>query len=109
MKAAIRKELILKVMKALAERGAVGQGLAFDIGGTDNSGFLKLDRGYAADKQVCLGTAVVRNGDDHLVQHFFHYEANMDEMKKWLLDPRNADGIIGSLTELSDRVDKGFD
>ena len=108
MKAFISRELILKAMELLAGR-SIGQGVTFDIDGTNNRGFLKLEKGYASDKQVCMKTAAVQNGDDHLVQHFLHYAANMDEMRSWLLDESNADEIIKSLTELSARVDKGFD
>ena len=108
MKAFISRELILKAMEVLTDR-SVGQGVTFDIDGTNNRGFLKLEKGYTPDKQICMKTAVVQNGDDHLVQHFLHYAENMDEMRSWLLDESNADEIITSLTELSARVDKGFD
>lgn len=108
MKAFISRDLILEAMELLADQ-SIGQGLTFDIDGTNNRGFLKLEKGYTSDKQVCLKTATVRNGDDHLVQHFLHYAANMDEMRSWLLDESNADGIIKSLIALSARVDKGFD
>ncbi len=108
MKAFISRELILKAMELLADR-QIGQGVTFDIDGTNNRGFLKLEKGYTPDKQICMKTAVVQHGDDHLVQHFLHYAENMDEMRSWLLDESNADGIITSLTELSVRVDKGFD
>ena len=108
MKAFISRELILKAMEVLADR-RIGQGVTFDIDGTNHRGFLRLEKGYTPDRQICMKTAVVQSGDDHLVQHFLHYAANMDEMRCWLLDESNADGIITSLTELSARVDQGFD
>ena len=54
-------------------------------------------------------TGVVARDDDHLVRHFFHSAPSLDELKSWFKNPDNADGIIASLQELSDRVDKGFD
>ena len=108
MKTMIPKELILKAMEILADRN-VGQGVAFDLAGTDQCGFLKLEKGYGPGREICLKTAAVENGDDHLVQHFYHYAGSPDEMKRWLLDARNADGILESLQQLSDRVAQGFD
>ncbi len=108
MKTFISRELIVRAMELLADR-RIGQGVTFDIDGTGNRGFLELEEGYASDSQICMKTAVVQNGDDHLVQHFLHYAENMGKMRSWLLDESNADGIIRSLTELSARVDKGFD
>ena len=72
-------------------------------------GILRLQKGYKLGAQICFSTGVYAKGDDHLVQHFLHYTASMDEMRSWLLDESNADEIINSLTELSARVDKGFD
>lgn len=108
MKAMIPKELILKAMKVVSDQN-VGQGISFDIAGTDHLGFLKLEKSYSPDRAICLKTAVVQNGDDHLVQHFFHYAENMEEMKNWLLEPCHVDEIIESLQQLSARVDQGFD
>ena len=108
MKAVIPRVLILRAMEYVAERN-IGQGISFDIRGTDNIGFLKLERGFAPDRQVCLKTAVVRNGDDHLVQHFYHDTADLEGMRAWLRDPDNAEGIMESLQQLSGRVDQGFD
>lgn len=59
--------------------------------------------------RICLSTGAVSPGDDHLVQHFLHYAADMEEMGAWLRDESNADAIIDSLKQLSARVDKGFD
>ena len=107
MKAMIPKELVLKAMEVLAAR-SVGQSVTFSIDGTDHRGFLTLEEGYLSDKGVCLRTAVVQSGDDHLVQHFLHDAGSLSEMKDWLLDPSNADIIIESLQQLSARVAKGF-
>ena len=104
----ISRELIVKVMGILADKN-VGFSVQFPIAGTDNNGLLRLEKGYKPDAQVYLTTGAVANGDDHLIQHFFHHTATMEEMSTWLRDDGNADGLIRSFTELSDRVDEGFD
>ena len=104
----ISRELILKVMGILADKD-IGCSVRFPISGTGNFGLLRLEKGYTSDAQVYLTTGAVADGDDHLVQHFFHHTASMEEMSAWLRDAGNADGLIKSFTELSDRVDEGFD
>ena len=104
----ISRELILKVMGILAEKD-IRCGVRFPIAGTDNDGLLRLEKSYSPGAQVCLTTGAVARNDDHLVQHFLHHTATLDEMSAWLRDAENVDGIIKSLTQLSDRVDQGFD
>ena len=104
----ISRELILKVMGILADKD-IGCSVQFPISGTDNFGLLRLEKGYTPDAQVYLTTGAAANGDDHLVQHFLHHTATLEEMSAWLRDAGNADGLIKSFTELSGRVDKGFD
>jgi len=108
MKANIPKKLVLAAMEYLTDK-PIGHGICFDIAGTDNEAILRLEKGYTADAQVYLTTGAVAKGDDHLVRHFFHSAPSMDEMKKWLQNPDNAEGIIDSLHQLSERVDQGFD
>ena len=108
MKAGISKELVLKSMEILAEKH-VGHSVLFGIGGTANDAVLRLEKGYRPDAQVYLTAGAVARGDDHLVQHFLHHAPSMEEMKTWLLDAENAAVIVDSLSQLSDRVDQGFD
>ena len=103
----ILKKLVFAAMNFLEDK-AVGQGVRFDIPGTDNEGFLRLDRGYGP-APVVLITAAVPRGDDHVVQHFYHYAASFEEMRAWLRDVNNAEGILKSLKELSARASEGFD
>ena len=102
------RELVAFAMGKLAEAD-IGHQVYFDLPGDRNEGILRLQNSYKPGAQVCFTTGAVAKGDDHLVQHFLHYAANMEEMRSWLLDESNADEIIKSLTELSARVDKGFD
>ena len=102
------RELVVYSMARLAETDVMHQ-VSFSLINEQNDGILRLQKGYKPDAQICLSTGAVAKGDDHLVQHFLHYAANMDEMRNWLLDENNADEIIKSLTDLSARVDKGFD
>ncbi len=104
----ISRKLILNVMRILADKD-IGCSVRFQIAGTDNFGLLRLEKGYTPDTQVYLTTGAVANGDDHLVQHFLHHTATMEEMSRWLRETGNADVLIKSFTELSDRVDEGFD
>ena len=108
MKTTISREIILGVMKYLADK-QVGDGIWFEIPQTNNNAILKIEKGYSADSRVCLTTGVVARDDDHLVRHFFHFAATIEDLRTWLQDPDNADGLIVSLQELSDRVDQGFD
>ena len=108
MTKAILKKLILASMDYLKDK-AVGQGIRFDIPGTDNEGFLRLDKGYSPDTPVVLITAAAPKGDDHAVQHFYHYASNLEEMQAWLRNVNNAEGILASLKELSARASEGFD
>ena len=102
------RELVAFAMEKLAETD-IGHQVCFDLPGGRNEGILRLQNGYKPGARICFSTGAVAKGDDHLVQHFLHYAADMDEMRSWLLDESNADEIIKSLTELSARVDKGFD
>jgi hypothetical protein len=101
------RELVVYSMGVLAEQDVRHQ-VIFTLPGNQNDGILRLQKGYKPDEQICFSTGAVAKGDDHLVQHFLHYAANMKEMSVWLRDARNADGIIDSLKQLSSRVDKGF-
>lgn len=102
------KELVIFSMEKLSETDVKHQ-VIFTLPGDRNDGILRLQSGYKPDEQICFSTGVVARGDDHLVQHFLHYAADMKEMSAWLRDAQNADGIIESLMQLSARVDKGFD
>ena len=102
------RELVVYSMARLAETDVMHQ-VSFSLLTEQNDGILRLQKGYKPEAAVCFSTGAVAKGDDHLVQHFLHYTANMEEMRSWLLDESNADEIIRSLTELSARVDKGFD
>ena len=102
------RKLVVYSMARLAETDVMHQ-ISFSLLNERNDGILRLQKGYKPDAQICLSVGAVAKGDDHLVQHFLHYAANMDEMRSWLLDESSADEIIKSLTELSARVDKGFD
>ena len=102
------RELVVYSMARLAETDVMHQ-VSFSLINEQNDGILRLQKGYKPDAQICLSTGAVAKGDDHLVQHFLHCAANMGEMRNWLLDESNADEIIKSLTDLSARVDKGFD
>ena len=75
----ISRELILKVMGILADKD-IGCSVRFPISGTGNFGLRRLEKGYTSDAQVYLTTGAVADGDDHLVQHFFHHTASMEEM-----------------------------
>ena len=108
MKASIEKALVQKAMAVLADM-CIGQSVCFSIHGTDNDALLTLERGNSAQGAVCLRTGAVARGDDHLVQHYLHFAASMEDMKNWLLDTANIDEITQSLTELSERVSEGFD
>ena len=108
MKASIPKKLVLAAMDYLTDK-QIGQGICFDIAGTNNEAILRLEKGYTANAQVYMTTGAVAKGDDHLVRHFFYSAPSMEEMKAWLQNPDNAEGIIDSLQQLSDRVDEGFD
>jgi hypothetical protein len=102
------RELVVYSMARLAETDVRHQ-VSFSLLNEQNDGILRLQRVRKPDAQICLSTGAYAKGDDHLVQHFLHYAADMDEMRSWLLDESNADEIIKGLTELSARVDKGFD
>ncbi len=102
------RELVVYSMARLAETDVMHQ-VSFSLLNEQNDGILRLQKGYKPDAQICFSTGAYAKGDDHLVQHFLHYAADMDEMHSWLLDESNADEIIKSLIELSARVDKGFD
>ncbi len=104
----ILRVLVLYSMKHLAEEGIM-HSIRFTLINEHHDGVLRLEKGYKPDARVCFTTGAVAKGDDHLVQHYLHFAANMDEMRSWLLDESNADGIIRSLIELSARVDQGFD
>ena len=108
MKANIPKELVLAAMNYLTDK-QIGQGICFDIAGTNHEAILRFEKGYTADAQVYLTTGAVAKGDDHLVRHFLHSAPSPEEMKAWLQNPDNAESIIDSLKQLSDRVDEGFD
>lgn len=102
------RELVVYAMAKLAEMDVMHQ-VKFSLLNQRNDGILRLQKGHSPDAQICLTIIAVAKGDDHLVQHYLHYAVNMDEMRIWLLDESNADEIIKSLNELSDRVDQGFD
>ena len=108
MKASIPKELVLAAMNYLTDK-QIGQGICFDIAGTNHEAILRLEKGYTADAQVYLTTGAVAKGDDHLVRHFLHSAPSIEAMKAWLQNLDNAKGIIDSLQQLSGRVDEGFD
>ncbi len=101
-------QFIHKAMALLAGMDP-GQGVQFPFPGTDHIAMIRLEKGYAPERRVCLTTGAVARGDDHLVRHFLHETASMEEMKAWLSDPGNADKIEKSLRELSERVSEGFD
>ena len=102
------RELVVYSMGVLAEKDVMHQ-VSFQLLDGHNDGFLRLQRGYQPDAQICLSTGAVAPGDDHLVQHFIHYAANMEEMSAWLRDEGNVDTVIDSLEQLSARVDSGLD
>ena len=102
------RELVVYSMGILAEQDVMHQ-VSFQLFDGHNDGLLRLQRGYKSNARICLSTGAVSSGDDHLVQHFLHYAADMEEMSAWLRDESNADAIIDSLKQLSARVDKGFD
>ncbi len=102
------RKLVVCTMQWLAENGPRYR-YSFDILETGNEGRLFLQKGHTKDAQLWLTVGAAARGDDHLVQHFYHSAASLEEMKQWLTDPSNADGIIESLWKLSDRVDEGFD
>lgn len=102
------RELVVYAMARLAEMDIRDQ-VSFSLLNEQNDGILRLQRGYKPDAQVCFSVGAVAKGDDHLVQHFLHNAANMDEMRGWLRDESNADTVIRSLNQLSARVDRGFD
>lgn len=101
------QEMVVKATEVLKDFG-VGQGLWFEIPDSANNAVLKLEKGYRPEAPVCLTTGAVARNDDHLVRNFLHYAASMEEMKAWLSDPGNAGEIAGSLQNLSDRVNRGF-
>ena len=102
------RKLVVYSMGVLAEQDVMHQ-VSFQLLDGHNDGLLLLQRGYKSNARICLSTGAVSPGDDHLVQHFLHYAADMEEMGAWLRDESNADAIIDSLKQLSARVDKGFD
>ena len=104
----ISRELVLKAMEILADQ-SIGQSVGFAVAGTNNRAMLRLEKGCSPESAVYLTTGAIARGDNHLVQHFYHHAASMDEMSVWLRDAGNADGIAESLAHLSDRVDQGFD
>lgn len=108
MKACISRETVLEIMKYLADK-QVGDGIWFEIPKSNNNAILKIEKGYTAKAEAVFTTGVVARDDDHLVRHFLHFAPSLDELRNWLKNPDNADCIIVSLQELSDRVDKGFD
>ena len=103
----ISRKIVLQAMELLADKKT--QWVEWDIKGTNNRAIMRLEKGYSSDEEVCLTTGSVARDDDHLVQHFLHHAADMEEISTWLCDTGNANGIIDSLTQLSNRVDEGFD
>jgi len=104
----IFREIVVYSMDKLSEAN-VGYQFSFDLPDGRNDGILRLQRGYKPEGKICFSTGAVAKGDDHLVQHFLHYAADMDEMRGWLQNAANADAVIKSLLELGARVDEGFD
>lgn len=103
----ISRKYVLQAMELLSE--GKSQWVQWDIKGTNNQAMIRVEKGYRPDAQFYLTTGSVARDDDHLVRHFLHHTATMEEMSAWLHDAGNADIIINSLAQLSDRVDEGFD
>ena len=103
----ISKKYVLQSMELIADGKT--QWVQWDIGGTNNRAIIRLEKVYRPDAQFYLTTGSVARDDEHLVRHFLHHTADMEEMSAWLRDTGNADRIIDSLTQLSNRVDEGFD
>ena len=103
----ISRKFVLQAMELLADKKS--RWVEWDIKGTNNRAIMRLEKGYSSDEAVCLTTGSIARDDDHLVQHFLHHTVDMEEMSAWLRDIGNADGIIDSLMQLSNRVDEGFD
>ena len=93
------RKLVVYSMGVLAEQDVMHQ-VSFQLLDGHNDGLLRLQRGYKSNARICLSTGAVSPGDDHLVQHFLHYAADMEEMGAWLRDESNADAIIDSLKQL---------
>ncbi len=100
--------LVPDAMKYLADK-SIGGGICFDIPDSSNVAILRIMKGYSHPAQVCFKIDVAPQGSNKATGYFFHFADSLDEMKRYLLDPQNAEPVKKAILELNDSVIKRDD
>ena len=100
--------LVPESMKYLADQ-KVGGGICFDIPGSGNVAFLRLQKGYQHPGQVYLKIDVAPEGSDKATGYFFYRAESPEQMREYLLDPGHAEDVKKAIRELNEAVNRRDD